>query len=167
MHPAQRSLTAENVVSERRTVENPVLKFVVYTVGRRILVEIYLIENHVLLLLYLMFRKSRAENDVGYQFHRLGVVASQGSGMHHGLFLGRIGVEFSTHVLQPTIHLPGFPPLRPLEQRVFYKMGHAVFAGQLVAAAGIYGQGTMYHRRFDLFEDASDAVGQGICDEFH
>lgn len=57
VHPAQRSLTAENVVSERRTVENPVLKFVVYTVGRRILVEIYLIENHVLLLLYLMFRK--------------------------------------------------------------------------------------------------------------
>ena len=163
----ERILAPQDVVPQLRPCEEHVLERIVNQVGRRILVGVYLVRDHLLFAFQFPLGEGRAEGYVGDQFGRPGEVAAQRRGVYGRVLLGGEGVEFPAEVFQPAVDLPGTAALRAFEKRMFGQMRQPVLVGMLVAAAGVDDQRTVRHVAFHLAVDAPDAVGESVCEEFH
>jgi len=163
----QRAFTSQDIVAERRTDEDHILEIVENPVGRRILVRVDFIDDHLLLLLQLALRESRMKNDIGDQLRRLGKIAAQRGSVHHRLLLRRIGVQFAAEILEPTIDMERLAVGRSFEKRMFEQVGEPLFGHFFVPAAGIDRQRTVDDRRTHLFMNAANPVRQGIAGKFH
>ena len=163
----ERILAPQDVVPQLRPCEEHVLERIVDQVGRRILVGVYLVRDHLLFAFQFPLGEGRAEGYVGDQFGRPGEVAAQRRGVYGRVLLGGEGVELAAEVFQPAVDLPGTAALRAFEKRMFGQMRQPVLVGMLVAAAGVDDQRTVRHVAFHLAVDAPDAVGESVCEEFH
>ena len=105
-----------------RPCEEHVLERIVDQVGRRILVGVYLVRDHLLFAFQFPLGEGRAEGYVGDQFGRPGEVAAQRCGVYGRVLLGGEGVEFPAEVFQPAVDLPGPAALRAFEKRMFGQM---------------------------------------------
>ena len=86
---AQLLRRAKYVVPERMTVEDGVLEEVVDELGGRVVVALYLVDNHLHLLVYLRLRIGTVEHDIGEQVDRAtDVVLQHGSMIHRLLLIG-------------------------------------------------------------------------------
>ena len=118
----ERILAPQDVVPQLRPCEEHVLERIVNQVGRRILVGVYLVRDHLLFAFQFPLGEGRAEGYVGDQFGRPGEVAAQRRGVYGRVLLGGEGVEFPAEVFQPAVDLPGPAALRAFEKRMFGQM---------------------------------------------
>ena len=163
----QRRFAAQDVVSQLRTVEQHVLERVVNQVGGRILVGVYLVDDHLLFAFQFPVGEGRAEGDVGDQLRGFRKIAFQRRGVDRRIFLGRECVELPAEVFQPAVHLPRFPALCALEEGMLCEMRQPVLVGVFVAASGVDHQRAVRYGVAHLAVDTADAVGKSIGLEFH
>ena len=163
----ERILAPQVVVPQLRPCEEHVLERIVDQVGRRILVGVYLVRDHLLFAFQFPLGEGRAEGYVGDQFGRPGEVAAQRRGVYGRVLLGGEGVELAAEVFEPAVHLVSLAVLRALEQGVFGEMGQSELVFQLVAASGVHQQGAVRDVAFDPTVNAPDAVGERIGGKFH
>ena len=123
----------------------------------------HLVGDDLLFALQLPVGIDRAERHVGDQFGSLRKIAAERRGVDRRILLGGEGVQLAAEVFEAAVHLPGAPPLRPLEEGVLGEVRQSVFARPFVAASGVHDQRAMRHRALHLPVDAPDAVRKSVC----
>ena len=144
---SQRSLAPEDVVPELRAFEQQVFEGVVDQVGRRVLVGVDLVDDHLLLAFELPLGECRAEGDVGDQLRGLRKVAAQGRGVYRRVLLGGECVELSAELVEIAAYHRRTLAGCPLEHRVLREVGDSRTVAGLVPRAALYAEGTIGHCR--------------------
>ena len=126
-------------------MEHGVLHLVVYEVGGRVVVALYLVADDLHLLVYLGLWVRAVEHYVGEQVHGTGYVVAQYGGVVHGLLLVGEGVEVAAHALEAVHDVPCAAVRGALERHVLAEVGHALLAWELVARAGVHGIAAVHH----------------------
>ena len=127
---------AQDVVAQRMTVEQQVLKLVVDKFGGRVVVALYLVADDVYLVGQFLVGIAAAEDDVAQQVDGTGQVFLQDGGIEHGVLLIGEGVQVASHTLQAVQYLECRAALRALETDVLTEMGQPLLALGLVARTG-------------------------------
>ena len=137
---------AKYVMSERMSAENGVLEEVVHEFGGRVVVALYLVYDHLYLLVYLRLRIGAVKDDVGEQVYGAVDVLLQYGGVIHRLLLVGEGVEVATHALQVAQYLHRAAALRALESDMLAEVRHALLASEFfVACAGTHSVAAIHH----------------------
>ena len=136
----------QNVPSNGMSVKHKFLKIVENEIGRGILKGIDLFNHHLFFAAQFLFRKHAVEKDIAQQFGRPFQISGQKSGKECGFFLGGIGIHFSSHVLDTAQHMEGPPFFCAFEDRMFYKMGDAMFLFLFIARTCIHDHSQMANR---------------------
>lgn len=160
---AQLLRRAQYVMSERMSAENSVLEEVVHEFGGRVVVALYLVYDHLYLLVYLRLRIGAVKDDVGEQVYGAVDVLLQYGGVIHRLLLVGEGVEVAAHALQMAQYLHRAAALRALESDMLAEVRHSLLASEfLVACAGAYSVAAIYHglggRKVDYAQSVSKSM---------
>ena len=91
-----------------------------------VFIRVDLIDDNALLFVNLFLRKNGVKDDVGNQFGSFGHIPLKCSCVNDGLFFGRIGIQLSSEVFQPTVDVICFAVGRSLEKGVLKQMGQTV-----------------------------------------
>ena len=132
-------------------------------VGRRIVVTLYFIHNHLTLLVHLMLWKSAVKHDVENQFSSPFQMLLHESGIHHRLLLVRVGIQVATHRLHPVDDVPRPALLRTLEHHVFAEMRHPLLANLLITGASVDADATIRHIRWRRYLNQSQTILKPVC----
>ena len=130
--------SAQDIVPQRRTLEEDILELIVNQFGRRIIIALYLIADYLHLLIYFRLRINRVEDDVGKQVHGPCDVLLQDSRVIHRTLLVGVGIQVAAHALQTVENVPRLAALGALEGDVLAEVSQALLARLLVAGTGIY-----------------------------
>ena len=161
---AQLLRRAKYVVPERMTAEDGVLEEVVDELGRRVVVALYLVDNHLHLLVYLRLRIGTMEHYIGEQVDRATDVVLQHGSMIHRLLLIGEGVEVAPHTLQMTEYLHRAASLRTFEGDMLAEVRHALLASEFfVACAGTHSVAAIYHGLSRRQVDYAQSVSKSMC----
>ena len=136
---------AQDIMPQRRTLEEDILELIIYQFGRRIIIALYLIADHLHLLIYFRLRINRVEDDVGKQVHGPCDVLLQDGGVIHRALLVGVGIQVAAHTLQTVENVPGFSAFGALEGDVLAEVSQALLARFLVAGTGIYLIAAVHH----------------------
>ena len=143
---------------QRRTLEEDILKLIIYQFGRRIIIALYLIADYLHLLVYLRLRINRVEDDVGKQIHGpCDVILQDGGVIHRSLLVG-VGIQVAAHALQTVENVPGFSAFGALEGDVLAEVSQTLLARLLVAGAGIYLVAAIHHLAVRWQVDDAESV---------
>ena len=143
---------------QRRTLEEDILELIVNQFGRRIVIALYLIADHLHLLIYLRLRINRVEDDVGKQVHGPCDVLLQDSGVIHCSLLVGVGIQVAAHTLQTVENMPRFPAFGALEGDVLAEVSQALLARFLVAGTGVYLIAAIHHLAIRWQVDDAESV---------
>jgi len=156
---------AEDIVGERVAAEDHLLEVVVDEFGRRVLVEVDLFDDHILLFLNFVLGKGGVEEDVAEKLQAALEVLRESRGIDAGLLLGSEGVELATNAVDAVADVVGAAVFGAFEDRMLDEVGDALFGGTVFVAgayidiyAGIDNVGVV------LSEDDPDAVGEGVVE---
>ena len=149
---------AQDIMPQRRTLEEDILKLIIYQFGRRIVIALYLIADYLHLLIYLRLRINRVEDDVGKQVHGPCDVLLQDGGVIHRSLLVGVGIQVAAHTLQTVEYVPGFSAFGALESDVLAEMRQALLARLLVAGAGVYLVAAIHHLAIRWQVDDAESV---------
>ena len=136
---------AQDIVPQRRTLEEDILELIVNQFGRRIVIALYLIADNLHLLIYLRLWINRVEDDVGKQVHGPCDVLLQDGGVIHRALLVGVGIQVAAHTLQTVEYVPGFSAFGALEGDVLAEVSQALLARLLVAGTGVYLIAAIHH----------------------
>ena len=116
-------------------LEELVLELVVDQLCWCVVVTLYLVADHLYLLVDLLLRILTVEDDIRQEVDGLGEVLLRYSRIKHSILLVGKGVQLATHTLQSIDHLQGTAMLRTFEGHVLTEMRKSLFARQFVARA--------------------------------
>ena len=145
-------------MAQRMAVEEDVFKLVEDELGGRVVVAIYLVADHLHLLVDLRLRIGGMEHNVGEQCHGAREVLLEDGGVVARVLLVGICVKTSAHLLQAVEDAPGAAPLRSLEGNVLAEVGQSLFARQLVAGASVYLIAAIHHLAIRWQVDDAESV---------
>ena len=120
------------------TFKQHVLEFVVYQLGRRIVIAFYLVADYLNLFVNLVLRVSAVKHDIGKQTDSLGYVLFLYGCVKSGVFFVGKCVQVATQLLQTIDNLQRIAGVGALKRHVLAEVGHAFLARQLMAGAGSY-----------------------------
>ena len=109
-----------------------------------------------------MLRESRMKHNIPQQFEGTLQMLGQKGGIDYRLFFICISVQVAPHILHPVEDMPGFPFLRPLENKMLYEMSHPLLILRFITCSGIDGKTTIRHFRQSRFVDDTQAIRQCI-----
>ena len=150
--------SSQDIVPQRRTLEEDILELIIYQFGRRIIIALYLIADYLHLLIYFRLRINRVEDDVGKQVHGPCDVLLQDGGVIHRALLVGVGIQVAAHTLQTVENVPRFPAFGALEGDVLAEVSQALLARLLVAGAGIYLVAAVHHLAIRWQVDDAESV---------
>ena len=156
---------AQNVASQGMPSEYQVLEIIEDELGRIVFVGLYLVDNHLCLLLYLALRKGGVEYNIRQKFEGTAEMLGQESRVNHRFFLVGVGVEVTAHILHAVQDVPCLALGGTFEYEVLHKMRHTLLVFKLVARTRIYGKTTISHFGGRGFMNDAQAVGQDISVE--
>ncbi len=163
----QQMRVAQDIAPERMTLEEQVLKVVEDEFRGAVFIALYLVENDLHLLPYLLLREGAVKHDVGEQLCRTGKVLGHEGRVDDGFFLVGERVQVAPDALHAVQDVPHTSLLRALEDEVFDKVRHALLALFFVARTGIDGEPGVCHRRGRRRLDDAQSVGQRMLVESH
>ena len=105
----------------------------------------YLVDNHLCLLLYLALRKGGVEYNIHQKFEGTAEMLGQESRVNHRLFLVGVSVEVAAHILHAVQNVPCLALGGTFKYKVLHKMRHTLLVFKLVARTRIYGKTTISH----------------------
>lgn len=136
---------AQNVASQGMPSEYQVLEIIEDELGRVVFVGLYLVDNHLCLLLYLALRKGGVEYNIHQKFEGTAEMLGQESRVNHRLFLVGVSVEVAAHILHAVQNVPCLALGGTFKYKVLHKMRHTLLVFKLVARTRIYGKTTISH----------------------
>ena len=158
---------SQNIMSERMTAEEQILKLIINQFGRRIIIALYLVANHFHFTfdfrLWILTMKYHIGQDINSHTQMLFL---DGSIIDRTLLVGK-GVQFTTDALQGIDNLQGITTLRALKGHVLTKMRQALFTGPLIACSCCNLETTIDHRRSRRQVNHAQAGGQCLGIVFH
>ena len=150
--------SAQDIMPQRRTLEEDILEFIIYQFGWRIIIALNLIADHLHLLVYLRLRINRVEDDVGKQVHcSCDVLLQDGRVINRALLVG-VGIQVAAHALQAVENVPRLASLGALEGDVLAEMRQPLLARLLVAGAGVYLVAAIHHLAIRWQMDDAESV---------
>ena len=97
---------AQNIMAKRMTMEDGILEIIVYQIGRRVVITLDFIANHLLFSCQFRLRISAVKHNVRQYVDGSGNVFFQNSHMIDRIFLVGKGVKVATHALQTVDDVP-------------------------------------------------------------
>ena len=152
----------QDVVPQGMAFEYDVLELIVYQLGRRVVVALYLIGYHLCLFLYLGLGIDAMEDDIAEQVDGSGQMLAQDGGIIYRVFLVGEGVEVAAHPFQRVEHMPCPPAGSSLEGDMLAEMGKTLLIGCLVARTHIHAIAAEHHGRGIMTVDHPESIGQSI-----
>ena len=150
--------SAQDIMPQRRTLEEDILELIVNQFGRRIVIALNLIADYLHLLIYLRLRINRMEDDVGKQVHGSCDVLLQDGGVIHRALLVGVGIQVASHTLQTVEYVPGLSALGALEGDVLAEVSQALLTRFLVAGAGVYLIAAIHHLAIRWQVDDAESI---------
>ena len=126
---------SENVMSEGMTFEEYILKLVVDEFRRRVVVALYLVADHLHLLVDLVLGISTVEDDIRQHIDSVHEVFFGDGCIEDGILLIRKGIQLATHAFEGIDDLQGMAALSTLEGHVLTEMGQSFFSRQFITRA--------------------------------
>ena len=149
---------AQDIVPQRRTLEEDILELIVNQFGRRIVVALYLIADYLHLLVYFRLRINRVEDNVGKQVHSPCDVLLQDGGVIHRALLVGVGIQVTAHTLQTVEYVPRLAAFGALEGDVLAEVSQPLLARFLVAGTGVYLIAAVHHLAIRWQMDDAESV---------
>ena len=119
---------AKDVMTKGMVWEYMIFKLVVDQLGRRVVVALYLVADHLHLLVYLMLGILAMEDNISQDVYGLGKMLFRHGGIEHGVLLVGKGIQLASHALQGIDDLQSPPPLCALEGHVLTEMCQSFLA---------------------------------------
>ena len=134
-------LGTQNVVAQGMPCKEQFFEFVENQFRRGIQVGVDFVGNDLLLFAQFFFRKNGPECDVQQDIQGSWVVVSQKTGVHGGVFLAGVGIEFPSCVLDLGEQVKRLAADGAFEEQVLNEVGQTGLVGAFVPGAGADNQG--------------------------
>ena len=149
------------------SLEEDVLKLIVYQFSWRVVVALDFIADDLHLLVYLLLGIGGVEDDVGEEVHGSGDMFLQDGGIIYRALLVGVGVEVASHALQAVEDMPSLASLGALEGDVLAEVSQSLFARLLVPSASVDLIAAIYHLAVGRQVDDAESIVECICIVFH
>ena len=121
-------------------------------VRRVVEAHVYLVADHVLLLLQFVLFKQRCENYLERKVNGLGDIFFKHGAVNHRLLLCSVGVHVAAQLLQAVVYALCGALFASAEYHVFGKVRQTVLPGRFVGRARLDGEGAVRYCRCRLLE---------------
>ena len=142
------------------TFEENILEIIVDQFRGRIVIALYLVADHLHLLINLRLGISAMKDNIGQHVNSLCQMLFQNSSIINRVFFHCKGIEITAHTLQGIQNLQGTAALRSLEGGVFHEMRQTFIARHFMASSRRYFITTIDHRRSGRQMDDTKSVRQ-------
>ena len=154
---------SQYVMPQGMTLEDDVLKLVKNQFGRRVVVTLYLVTDHLHLTLYFVLRVGTVKDDVSQQVDSQSEVVTMNGGIKRGALLVSKSIQLAAHLLKRVDDLKRAAPLRSFEGDVLAEMSQSLFARLLVTRSRRYLVTAVHDRRCRSKMNDSQPVRQCRC----
>ena len=137
-------------MAKRMILKKDVLKLVIDQLGRRVMITLNFITDHLYFLVDLVLRILTVEDNVGKHIDSLDEMLFGDCCVKDSVLLVRKGIQLSAHTLQGIDNLQRISTFGPLEGHVFAEVGETILREYLVTSACLYLITTVNHLRETL-----------------
>lgn len=151
---------AEYVVAKPASPVDQFLELVVDGIGRTVLITVYLLNDHLPLLVELGGREHGIHYEVGKELEGAVGMSGRRIGVDERLLFSGVGVEFAANGFHAVGDVPAAAVLCPLEDGVLHEMGETLVGVVFIAASGIDGNADVRHIVGMIADHNAQSVGE-------